>query len=251
MNIIYGPVPSWRFGRSLGVDPICSREKICSFDCIYCQLGSSKSTTIDQKEYVHPEDLRVALDGANLDLADVITFSGTGEPTLNSSIGEMIRIAKQYGLPVIVLTNGSLLWMDDVRSSLLSADIVSIKLDAASWHIFKKINNPNSLLRFDKIVDGMRLFRKQYGGKYCIQSMFTGINMHQADGIAAIARSLNPAEVQLCTPVRPSAYQALDPHQMQKIKSFFKGMNVVSYYDSDEPDATPFDKVEAAFRRPN
>lgn len=159
MNIIYGPVPSWRFGRSLGVDPICSREKICSFDCSYCQLGKTETLTTQRKEYIPYSQMCEQLESADKGTTDVITFSGTGEPTLNSRLGDMISFAKKFGFPVVVLTNSSLLHLEEVRDSLLNADVVAAKLDAPNESLFREINRPVPGIRFNSILEGLRAFR--------------------------------------------------------------------------------------------
>ena len=250
MNIIYGPVPSWRFGRSLGVDPICSREKICSFDCVYCQLGKTGTLTTERKEYVPYSQMCEQLESADKGTTDVITFSGTGEPTLNTSLGKMILFAKKFGFPVVVLTNSSFLHLPEVRAALLNADIVSAKLDVPSESLFREINRPAPGIHFDSVLEGLRAFRKEFGGKLALQMMFIDANKGAAPEMAELARSLEPDEVQLDTPLRPSPAPPLSPEEMGKIEKHFQGLPFISVYKKEKPSVLPLDAEETGMRRP-
>jgi len=251
MKTVYGPVPSWRFGRSLGLDPICSKKKTCSFDCIYCQLGKTGNKTIKRKEYVSPSLMKKQLENTKIHGVDVITFSGTGEPTLNSNLGDMISFAKEYGLPVAVLTNSSLLSDASIRSELSKADIVAAKLDAADEKTFQEINKPVKGLHFKKIIEGLREFRKEFKGKFCLQIMFINQNMNFAKEMAELARELKPDEVQLDTPLRPSPVPPLDAVDMDRIEKEFTGIKIISVYKSKKPRAEPYDMSETLKRRPS
>jgi wyosine [tRNA(Phe)-imidazoG37] synthetase (radical SAM superfamily) len=250
MKIIYGPVPSWRLGRSLGVDPICSRGKICSFDCIYCQLGRTKTKTMERKPYVNPAVMKRELEAAPKDNIDAITFSGTGEPTLNSELGDMICFARKFGIRVAVLTNSSLLADAGVRRGLCHADAVAAKLDAPDEGLFQKINNPAEGLRFQAIVDGIMAFRKEFRGKLMLQMMFVGLNKERAGEMARLAQELGPDEVQLDTPLRRSPVPPLSPEEMAVIERHFSGLPVVQVYKSRKPETVPFDIHETGLRRP-
>lgn len=250
MKAIYGPVPSWRFGRSLGVDPICSREKICSFDCAYCQLGMTKNLTTQRKEYVSLGKVSSGLMEADKGTTDVITFSGTGEPTLNSRLGEMVSFAKGFGFPVVVLTNSSLLHLKEVRNALLNADIVSAKLDAPSEPLFGKVNRPSPGITFDSVLGGLRDFKKEFGGKLALQMMFMDINKDAAAEMARLAWELEPDEVQLDTPLRPSPVPPLSPKEMERIEGEFSGLPFISVYRRKKPQVAPLDIHETGMRRP-
>jgi len=250
LNIIYGPVPSWRFGSSLGVDAICSRKKICSFDCTYCQLGKTGDLTTQRKEYVSYSKMKGALTAADKSTSDVITFSGTGEPTLNTKIGDMISFAKTFGLPVAVLTNSSLLCLDEVRNALLEADIVAAKLDAPNQEIFEKVNQPAPGVRFSQVLEGILAFRKAYSGKLALQMMFVAENKNSAPEMAKLARQINPEEVQLDTPIRPSAVPALSIREMEKIEHSFEGLPTISVYKKKSEYVSPIDEEETRLRRP-
>ena len=250
MNIIYGPVPSWRFGRSLGIDPICSREKICSFGCIYCQLGKTAIKTTERKEYVSYSKMCTALESADKSTTDVITFSGTGEPTMNTKLGEMIVFAKKFGFPVVVLTNSSFLHLKEVRDALLNADIVSAKLDAPNEALFQKINQPAEDIHLDSVLEGIREFRKEFKGKLALQMMFLDANKEAAAELAALARELNPDEVQLDTPLRPSQVSPVSHEEMGQIEDSFHGLPFISVYKKKKPLVSPLDTHETEMRRP-
>ncbi|MHC1581599.1 MAG: radical SAM protein, partial [Candidatus Syntropharchaeia archaeon] len=177
MKTIYGPVPSWRLGRSLGVDVI-TRKKICSFDCIYCQLGKKDEKTVKRRKFVEIEkvkrDLLEVIDSVS---ADVITFSGMGEPTLASNLGEMIEMVKEItDLPLAILTNSSLLYLNGVRRALNEIDKVIAKLDVPDEELLQRVNKPHQSISFEKILKGIKEFRKGYKGKLELQMMFIDEN---------------------------------------------------------------------------
>jgi wyosine [tRNA(Phe)-imidazoG37] synthetase (radical SAM superfamily) len=250
MKTIYGPVPSWRFGRSLGVDPICSMGKICSFDCAYCQLGKTKNKTMERKEYV--EYARVCEDLAEVDkgTTEVITFSGTGEPTLNSKLGDMIQFARKFGFPLVVLTNSSLLHLKEVRKALCKADIVAAKLDAPGERLFQKINRPIEGISFETILEGLGDFRKEFKGKLALQMMFIRDNRESAAEMAELARELKPDEVQIDTPLRHSQVPPLSKGEINQIEDSFHGLPSISVYKKTRPHVVPLDIHETAARRP-
>jgi len=250
MKTIYGPVPSWRLGRSLGIDPICSMKKICSFDCVYCQLGKTIIKTLERKEYVDSERVKKELEDANKENVDVITFSGTGEPTLNSEIGEMIENAKKFGFPVAVLTNSSLLGIQKVRMDLKNADIVCAKLDAHNEEIFQKISQPVDGIHFDDILNGIKEFKRIFKGKFALQMMFIEQNRDYAKEMAKLAGNLNADEIQLDTPLRKSAVRPLTKEEMKKVEKEFGGLNYISVYEKKKPKVKPMDAEETFRRRP-
>lgn len=250
MRIIYGPVPSWRLGRSLGIDPICSSGKTCPFDCVYCQLGRTNAKTTERKPYIDVELMKRELESAPLGGIDAITFSGTGEPTLNSMLGEMVDFAKGFGIPVAVLTNSALLQDAAVRRDLCRADIVAAKLDAPDEPTFQKINRPIRGLRFPDIVSGIKAFRREFGGKLALQMMFVGLNWGRAAGMARLAREIGPDEVQLDTPLRLSALPPLSGAEMAEVEGHFSGLKAIQVYKSRRPETVPFDIYETRIRRP-
>lgn len=250
MKIVYGPVPSWRFGRSLGIDPICRLEKVCSFDCSYCQLGDTKTKTLERKPYIDVSQMKKELEEVDKSGLDAITFSGTGEPTLNSDLGEMIRFAKKFGIPVVVLTNSSLLSDATVRKDLSDADVVAAKLDAPNEEIFRRMNRPVEGLGFHRVLDGILQFSKEYKGKFALQMMFIETNKSYAGELAKLARRISPDEVQLDTPLRRSKVPPLSPEEMEGIEEAFEGLPFISVYKSKRKRTVPLDLHETELRRP-
>ena len=206
---VYGPVPSRRLGFSLGVDIL--PYKTCSFDCAYCQLGRSAGKSVRRRRYFSSgeilADIRSALDAGRR--IDHITFSGSGEPTLNALLGPLIRdIKKMTSVPVVVLTNSSVLGLKSVRQALRPADIVVPSLDAASAAAFRRVNRPHPSIRIEKIIAGLEKFRAEFTGQIWLEVMLVkGVN-DSPDDIAtlkaAIAR-IRPDRIQLNTVVRPPA----------------------------------------------
>lgn len=250
MKTVYGPVPSWRFGKSLGVDPICSLKKICSFDCVYCQLGKTKNKTTERKEYVEHAKVCEELEEIDKSTTEVITFSGTGEPTLNQKLGDMIEFAKKFGFPVVILTNSSLLHLQEVREALSKADIVSAKLDAPNEQFFQKINQPVEGMHFHTVLEGLGKFREEFKGKLALQMMFIEANKEAAGEMVELARELKPDEVQIDTPLRPSPVPPLSKDEIDQIEDSFQGLPFISVYKKRKPHVVPLDIHETAARRP-
>ena len=220
-QFVYGPVPSRRLGRSLGVDLV--PYKVCSYDCIYCQLGRTKEKTVDRRPYMPVEKIQAQLyqklkEGCR---ADHITVAGSGEPTLNSQIGSLIHdIKKHTEIPVAVLTNGSLLWESEVRESILEADLVLPSLDAYHQEAFETINRPHPDIKFETMVEGLIAFRRQYPGEIWLEVfLLEGVNAAETDArqFKHWLQRINPQKVHLNTAVRPSAEryaQQVSPEKM-------------------------------------
>ena len=230
MSHIFGPVPSRRLGRSLGIDVV--PPKTCSFDCIYCESGPTTRLSLRRENFADSSEILAELDEffrLHPDAADALTFSSAGEPTLFSGIGELIaRVKKAYPrLPLIVLTNGSLLWEPEVRRDLLKADRVVPSLDAASTGVFTKINRPHPSLDLARIIEGIGAFRSEYKGRLHIEIVLvSGVNDSDEE-LSALARTiepLKPDKVELNTVVRPPAHHGtvgLTKSQMARAASFF------------------------------
>ena len=209
MKHVYGPVPSRRLGFSLGIDVV--PYKICTLDCIYCQLGRTLRKTTERKSYSKNDtvcrEVQEALDKQQR--IDYITFSGSGEPTLNSDIGILINeIKKMTSVPVVVLTNGTLLFREDVQKDLEKADIVMPSLDAASQEVFEKINRPHKSLKIQTIIDGLTTFRRHYKGQMWLEIMFVqGFNNSHNEllFLKTAASQIQPDKIYLNTVVRPPA----------------------------------------------
>jgi len=200
---VYGPVKSWRVGNSLGID-LLMLTSTCSFNCIYCQLGNIQHKTKQRRLFVPIEKIEADLKAVDFDQVDIITFSGSGEPTLALNIRHAIRRVKEIsGKPVMVLTNGTLLDSIVVRDDLRMADIVSIKLDAAQEQVFQIMNRPVDGITLEGIIQGAIEFRKEFKGKLCLQCMFMPGNLAEAEAMAEIVNRIQPDEIQLNTPKRP------------------------------------------------
>lgn len=228
-NHIFGPVPSRRLGFSLGLDIV--PYKTCSFDCVYCQLGQTTNKTIQRREYVSKQliirELKSYL-AREHDEIDYITFSGSGEPTLNSKIGEMIQEVKRMtDIPVAVLTNGSLLFKKEVRDELRNADLILPSLNAVTQDTFERVNRPHHGLNIQDIIDGLKKFRKNFDNEIWLEVMLVkGINdnMGEIEQMAGISNEINPDKIQLNTVVRPpceSFAMPVDANQMRKICQMF------------------------------
>lgn len=248
MSHIYGPVLSRRLGSSLGVDAI--PLKTCSFDCVYCQLGPTPKTTIERKEYVLANDILIQLKGAlkKNEKIDYITFSGSGEPTLNLKLGEMIREIKGItSIPVVVLTNGSLLSEKELRCELLQADVVMPSLDAVSQKVFERVNRPHPGLMIEGVIEGIRDFISEFKGKVWIEVMLVkGINdnFKEMEKVGDIINRIGPAKVQLNTVVRPPCEEFAKPLTYEELKAIRKVIG-------DRAEIiTPFaEKVQGAYKK--
>jgi len=247
---IYGPVPSWRLGSSLGIDPVSKGRKVCSFDCIYCQIGKVGLLTDERGIFINCSDIIDELDSLPPLKIDYITFSGAGEPTLAANLGEMIRGIKQIRKEkVAVISNSSLFYRDDVREDLQSADFVMAKFDAPTQKILTDINKPTKTIDIEKIISGIKALKKSFRGKLALQIMFVKQNMESARDIAQIAKEINPDEVQINTPLRPCRVKPLPEAEIDKIESYFQGLNTISVYKAERKKITPLSDEETLRRR--
>ena len=230
---IYGPVNSWRLGRSLGIDSISSAKKVCTFDCVYCQVGQAEPCCLERKVFVRAEKIIEELKSLPEVEIDYITFSGRGEPTLAKNLADLIRKVRSLRKEKIaVLTNSTLLGIKDVQKALINADLVEAKIDASSEDILEAVNRPYKKLNLKKIIDEIKGFRKKYKGKFALQIMFTKDNIAHAKSLAKIAKSINPDEVHINTPLRPSGVKPVSKNKIKEVKRYFKGLKVLSVYDA-------------------
>ena len=246
---IYGPVSSWRLGVSLGIDPISQPEKICNLDCIYCQLGSTDILTQERKVYVPAMEIVREVETFPATALDYLTFSGRGEPTLALNLGEMIqalRLVRQEKIAVI--TNSVLMEHADVRRDLALADFILAKLDACGPETFGCVNRPMQQKNFPLIIEGLQAFRKMFKGKMALQMMFVDANLDSAQEMAMVARSIGADEVEINTPLRPSATPPLTRVQLLEIKKVFRGLPAKVVYDADRRQVAALDRP-ATMRR--
>lgn len=204
---VFGPVPSRRLGRSLGVDLV--PLKTCSYDCIYCQLGRTTCKTVERKPWVPLDEVLEQLREKLVTKPDYITLSGSGEPTLFSRLDELIDAVKTMtDLPVAVLTNGSLLWREDVRRQLQDADLVIPSLDAGDETMFRIVNRPDSGIAFPQMLEGLIDFRREFRGQFYLEVFVLGAYTaipHELAKVAECAARIRPDRVQLNTVTRPPA----------------------------------------------
>jgi len=256
----YGPVPSRRLGYSLGVD--IAPYKTCTLDCIYCQLGPTTKKTVRRSSFFEEEEILAQIRSAlsSSPRIDFITFSGSGEPTLNKTLGLLIReIKKTSDIPVAVLTNSTLLTRAEVRKDLWAADLVVPSLDAATQEVFRRLNHPHPSLSVDAVIRGLIQFRRQFKGKIWLEILLVrGVNDSPAHlrKLREAAEKIHPDRIHLNTVVRPPAQRTARPlslEEMRRAKAFFgKKAEIVAPFDRSEPAATQAgteEAVMAAVRR--
>jgi len=244
-SYIFGPVPSRRLGFSLGIDLV--PYKTCSLDCIYCQLGRTTNKTVETREYISSSLIlkqlkKVLSSGRKI---DYLTFSGSGEPTLNSKIGAMIsEIKKITKIPTAVLTNGTLLFKKEIREKLKKADLVIPSLDAVSPSLFEKVNRPYSSLKIDKIISGLIKFREEFTEKIWLEIMLVaGVNDSSAEikKIKGAVEAVRPDKIQLNTVVRPPAEKWAKPVSLSKLKNikklFGKNCEIIASFKREKQSA--------------
>jgi len=245
---VFGPVRSWRLGRSLGIDTLSTKHKICNMDCVYCQLGKTKQLINERKVYVPTEDVIDEINRIPLNYMDHITFAGRGEPTLAKNLGEMIRGIKAIRTEKIaVLTNSSLMNLKEVRDDLMDADFVLAKLDACDQKLFQEVDQGQDL-DFEEIIKGIIDFRLNFKGKLALQIMLVDQNIESISQIAKISRRIGANEIQLDTPLRPSAVSPLERQRIVWAKTYFEDMPVVTVFDTPLEKYTPIDE-KATMRR--
>jgi wyosine [tRNA(Phe)-imidazoG37] synthetase (radical SAM superfamily) len=251
MRLIYGPVPSWRLGPSLGVDPVSTPSKTCSFDCIYCQLGRTRHPLTERQVFVQPSQLRQELAEVGDIPMDYVTFSGVAEPTLAANLGELVAVVRErFVQPLAILTNSSLMKRGDVRRDLALFDVVVAKVDAPDELLYQRINRPFVNYTLAEVLWGIHRFREEFQGKLALQMMFVEANQDRAGEMAEIARDLSPDEVQLNTPLRPSPVPPLSPAEMDEIEAAFAGLPVLNVYKAARPEVVFLDEEETKRRRP-
>lgn len=234
MKYLYGPVQSRRLGVSLGIDLV--PFKTCPYNCIYCQCGQTTNKTLERKEYVPiSEVIKEVKDFLSnyKGRLDYLTLSGAGEPTLNSGIGEVIRQLKQLGkYPVVVLTNSSLLWQEEVQAELMAADLVVPTLNAVLPEAYEAINRP-ALKDINQIIDGLVKFRGQFKGQLWLEIVLVRLyndDQKNLDALKKVIARIKPDQVHLNTVTRPPAEDfayPVPPEEMKRIADFLGAEIVV------------------------
>ena len=231
---LFGPVPSRRLGMSLGVDLV--PKKVCSLDCVYCEVGKTTKLTIDKKEYILFNKIKEELLNyfSNNPDPDYITFSGSGEPALNSKIGDVLKFIKQTkpNIPVAVLTNGTMLFDKNVRDAIMDADVVLPSLDAATQYVFEKINRPAKGLTINKVIQGIIDFKNDFKGNLWLEVFILPDYNNKKEELIELKKAIlkiKPNSVQLNTLDRPGTVSNLrgaTSEEMKRVVDFWKLDNV-------------------------
>lgn len=236
MSTVYGPVPSWRLGRSLGIDILLPPKK-CTFNCVYCQLGKTRVHVSSPEMLVGPlvdidkviNDLDEVLKRLELDSVDIVTFSGTGEPTLNLGLGNIAKEVKKrvVSLPLAILTNSSLFHRSDVRKNLSRFDLIVAKLDAGDDETFRLINRPaDKKIDVETIVDAIKKLKKTVKGTVALEVMLlhsksrhiSNIEGNSFRNLLNAIVEISPDQVQLKVPFRPPSESYIKPPRQRKIE---------------------------------
>jgi wyosine [tRNA(Phe)-imidazoG37] synthetase (radical SAM superfamily) len=241
-NHLFGPVPSRRLGISLGVDLV--PLKTCTLNCIYCECGRTTDLTVERKKYVPLRAVKEELTDyfANNPIPDYITFSGSGEPTLNSSIADVLHFIRNHihDIPVAVLTNGTLFSIKQIREDIKDAAVVIPSLDAATDKVFRKINRPYPGLKIDTIIEGIVKFSKEYNGQIWLEIFIVpGMNdtKYELTALKRAIEKIGPDRVQLNTLDRPgpvSTIRAATRQELEHIIHFWQLENVSIIADVSE-----------------
>jgi len=246
VDLTFGPVPSRRLGSSLGVNPI--PPKHCSYACVYCQLGRTPRMTITRQPFHDPaavaDAVGRALDGCRQRgvPVDYVTIVPDGEPTLDANLGRLIGRLRPLGPPVAVITNGSLLHLEDVRTELTAADWVSVKVDAVLEPAWRLVDRPHGKLRLDGILEGLRRFASDFGGTLVTETMLVdGLNdgPREQEALAAFLGELQPSGAFLAAPIRPPAEPWVRPAAPEAFVRAFEILSAavtrVEYLVGDPP----------------
>ena len=253
VRFVYGPVPSRRLGRSLGVNVI--PFKTCNYSCVYCQLGKTTNLINERRSFFPKEEILEELEKVLERVeADHVTFAGEGEPTLCGDLGWLIgRIKEITDIPVAVITNGSLLYRRDVREDLASADVVIPSLDAADERTFRRINRPHKDLSVDMVIEGLEEFGEEFEGKFYVEIMLVKGYNDDEDALRNIRSALEriePDGVYLLTPIRPPTLNVEPADEMGIVRAHAILGDVVDVIDPEvgEFSTECFSSVEEAVR---
>jgi wyosine [tRNA(Phe)-imidazoG37] synthetase (radical SAM superfamily) len=230
--ISFGPVPSRRLGKSLGINNVIS-PKVCSYSCVYCQVGETTRKSLQRETYFKPEAIYETVEQHIKKLVkdnypDWLTFVSNGEPTLDVNLGKSIALLKSFGIPIAVITNASLLFNKQVRDDLHMADWVSLKMDSGDNDTWQKVNRPAPGLDFDKTIESINLFAGEYKGILCTETMLIdGINdtLNNITNVSGFIKSINPETAYLATPTRPPSEATVNPPDSAKMNMAWQVFN--------------------------
>ncbi|NMC38360.1 MAG: radical SAM protein [Bacteroidales bacterium] len=222
--ISFGPVPSRRLGKSLGINNIVS-PKTCSYSCVYCQVGRTRVKSAQRSSFYKPELIYEKVTRhleklADQDYPDYLTFVSNGEPTLDANLGKSINLLKKTGLPVAVISNASMLFYESARDDLSLADWISLKMDASASPLWRKVNKPSPELNFRKHINGIIKFSSMYSGTLNTETMVVrdlNDTTENFNGLADIISEVNPSTAYLSVPTRPPAEKTVRPPDSEKL----------------------------------
>ncbi|MBC8263624.1 MAG: radical SAM protein [Anaerolineales bacterium] len=247
----FGPVPSRRLGRSLGVNNI--PPKVCTYSCVYCQLGRTIKMQADRCAFYEPDeilkDVEEKIEHAKEvgESIDYLTFVPDGEPTLDANLGYEIELLKPLGIKIAVITNASLIGREDVRDDLMKADWVSLKVGSTREEVWRRLNRPHGALQLASILSGMLEFANIYQGKLATETMLVkGVNdgFDHLKAVADFLAQLEPATAYLSIPTRPPAEEWVQPPGEEVINQAYqilsKGLDQVEYLIGYEGNAFAF-----------
>jgi wyosine [tRNA(Phe)-imidazoG37] synthetase (radical SAM superfamily) len=229
LDVAFGPVPSRRLGRSLGINNI--PPKVCTYSCVYCQLGRTNKMSDRRREFYSPVAVIAAVEAKAREVRergeaiDFFTFVPDGEPTLDVHLGAEIRGLRHLGPKIAVISNGSLVHLEEVRQDLASADWVSLKVDAVDEKTWRKVDRPHRSLKLDRIVSGMLAFRESFAGVLVTETMLvSGVNdsPEQVEALAAFLRRLQPAVAYLAVPTRPPVEGWVRPPDEERLNRAYQ-----------------------------
>nr|AAZ32460.1 Fe-S oxidoreductase [uncultured euryarchaeote Alv-FOS1] len=211
MELAFGPVPSRRLGRSLGVNNI--PDKVCTYACVYCQIGNTLSMEIERRKFYEPEEIRDAVAEKITRGVDYITFVPDGEPTLDANLGRTAELLREFGVKLAIITNSSLLYREDVRNELMRFDYVSLKLDAVSEMLWRFVDRPHKSLSLDSILAGMLDFASEFKGTLVTETMLIdGVDYEvEIKKLAEFLGELKPEVAYIGVPTRPPAEKWVKP----------------------------------------
>lgn len=236
-RIVFGPVPSRRFGKSLGINNIFLPKR-CSYSCVYCQIGETQIYQVERKEFYKPEEIKKQVKEIIENLKDkkidYISFVPDGEPTLDINLGKEIEILKEFGIKIVVITNSSLIWRGDVRDDLKKADCVSLKVDAMSDDIWEKINRPYKEIKLQEILKGIEIFSNEFEGELLTETIFVkNLNDYEREieKIGNFLKKVKPDIAYIGFPTRPPTEKWVEIPEKEKIDFAYivfknKGINV-------------------------
>lgn len=236
--LVFGPIPSRRLGQSLGVNNI--PPKACSYSCIYCQIGRTTNMRINRSEFYEPSEIYLQVQSKvnqlqeNGKQLDYISFVPDGEPTLDKNLGTELDLIKKLNISTAVITNASLLWMDEVKKDLAKADWVSVKIDAVWDDVWHRIDRPHGGLSLKNILDSMIAFSKSYRGHLVTETMLvSGFNddLRHIEGIAEQISKINPRKSYLLVPTRPPAEKVISRVTGEKLIQVAGIINSISGVD--------------------